>query len=109
MPRLSVDAQLARIKKQKAALEKKEAELKSRAENKDLIKIVGLIKKAGLSAQDIVKAMRGTRGRKKVGASKLAGKKIAPKYRDPADKTQTWTGRGRVPAWAAELSEAGKL
>ncbi len=109
MPRLSVDSQLARIKKQKAALEKKEAELKSRAENKDLIKIIGLIKKAGLSAQDIVKAMRGTRGRKNAASSKLAGKKIAPKYRNPADKAQTWTGRGRMPAWAAELSEAGKL
>lgn len=109
MPRLSVDAQLARIKKQKAALEKKEAELKSRAENKDLIKIVGLIKKAGLSAQDIVKAMRGTRGQKKAATSKLAGRKVAPKYRNPADKEQTWTGRGRMPAWAAELSEAGKL
>ena len=109
MPRLSVDAQLAKIKKQKAALEKKEAELKSKAENKDLIKIVALIKKAGLSAQDILKAMRGTRGRKKASVSKLAERKVPPKYRNPADKTQTWTGRGRMPAWAAELSEAGKL
>lgn len=109
MPRLSVDAQLARIKKQKAALEKKEAELKSRAENKDLIKIIALIKKAGLSAQDITKAMRGSRGRKKAATSKLAGKKIAPKYRNPVDKTQTWTGRGRMPAWAVELNQAGKL
>lgn len=109
MPRLSVDAQLAKIKKQKAALEKKEQELRDRAENKDLIKIVALIKKAGLSAQDIVKAMKGTRGRKRATTSKLAGRKVAPKYRNPADKTQTWTGRGRMPAWAAELSEAGKL
>jgi DNA-binding protein H-NS len=109
MPRLSVDAQLARIKKQKAALDKKEQELKHKADNKDLIKIVALIKKAGLSAQDVVKAMRGTRGRKKGSTSKLAGKKVAPKYRNPADKAQTWTGRGRMPLWAAELSEVGKL
>ena len=45
MPRLSVDAQLARIQKQKAALEKKEQLLKSKAENKDLVKIIALIKK----------------------------------------------------------------
>ena len=109
MPRLSVDAQLAKIKKQKALLEKKEAALKNKAENKDLIKIVALIKKAGLSAQDIVKAMRGTRGRRKATTSKLAGRKVAPKYRNPSDNTQTWTGRGRMPAWAAALSEAGKL
>jgi DNA-binding protein H-NS len=109
MPRLSVAAQLAKIKKQKAALEKKEAELASKADNKNLIKIISMIKKAGLSAQDIVKAMRGTRGRKKAATSKLAGRKVPPKYRNPADKTQTWTGRGRMPAWAEELSEAGKL
>ncbi len=109
MPRLSVDAQLAKIKKQKAALEKKEKELKSKAENKDLIKIVGLIKKAGLTASDIVNAMKGTRGRKKSTTSKLAGRKVAPKYRNPADKTQTWTGRGRMPVWAAELYELGRL
>jgi hypothetical protein len=47
MPRLSVDAQLVRIQKQKAALEKKEQLLKSKAENKDLVKIIALIKKAG--------------------------------------------------------------
>ena len=41
--------------------------------------------------------------------SKLAGRKVTPQYRNSADKTQTWTGRGRMPAWAAELSEAGKL
>lgn len=109
MPRLSVDAQLAKIKKQKAALEKKEAELRNKSENKDLIKIVALIKKAGLSVQDIVKAMRGTRSHKKATTSKLVGKKVPPKYRNPKDESQTWTGRGRMPAWAAELKEAGKL
>ena len=109
MPRLSLDAQLAKIKKQKALLEKKEAELKNKTENKDLIKIVALIRKAGLSAQDIVKAMRGTRGRKKATTSKLADRKVPPNYRNPADKAQTWTGRGRMPLWAAELAELGKL
>ena len=109
MPRLSVEIQLARLKKQKAAIEKKEKELKSKAESKDLIKIVALKKNAGLSAQEIVKAMKGTSGRKKAAKSKLAGRKVAPKYRNPADKTQPWTGRGRMPAWAAALSEVGKL
>jgi DNA-binding protein H-NS len=56
-----------------------------------------------------VKAMRETRGRKKAATNKLAGKKILAKYRYPSEKTQAWTGRGRKPAWAAELSEKGKL
>jgi DNA-binding protein H-NS len=109
MQRLSVDAQLAKIKKQKAALEKKEEEVKNKAENKDLVKVVALIKQAVLSAQDIVKALEDTRGHKKATKSKLAGKKIPPKYRNPADKSQTWTGRGRATAWIAELYEQDKL
>lgn len=108
MPRLSAAAQLAKIKKQKAILEKKEKELLSKTTNKDLTKIVALIRKAGLSAADIVAAMK-TVKRKKATTSKLAGKKVPPKYKNPADKTQTWTGRGRMPAWAAELNEKGTL
>lgn len=35
-------------------------------------------------------------------------KKIsAPKYRNPADPSQTWTGRGRIPAWMKEFEAAG--
>ncbi len=28
--------------------------------------------------------------------------KIAPKYRNPKDPSQTWTGRGRRPKWIVE-------
>ena len=31
-----------------------------------------------------------------------AKKTVAPKYRNPADATQTWTGRGRKPKWVVE-------
>ena len=34
--------------------------------------------------------------------------KVAPKYVDPADPSQTWTGRGRKPRWFIEAREAGK-
>ena len=30
------------------------------------------------------------------------------KYRNPADASQTWTGRGRKPAWVLEWLAAGK-
>ena len=106
MARTTVEQQLAKLKKQKAALEKKEQELLDRSNNKDLIKIVALIRKAGLTAADITKAMKGN---KRAKASKLAGVKVEPKYRNPKDKTQTWTGRGRAPVWAAALKKAGKL
>lgn len=31
----------------------------------------------------------------------------APKYRNPSDATQTWTGRGRKPKWIDEAVKAG--
>ncbi|MEL6915271.1 MAG: H-NS histone family protein [Pseudomonadota bacterium] len=31
-----------------------------------------------------------------------------PKYRNPKDATQTWTGRGRQPEWIKEAKAAGK-
>ncbi|SIN78862.1 DNA-binding protein H-NS [Vannielia litorea] len=47
------------------------------------------------------------RGRKP-GAKKASGPKGAPKYANPADKSQTWTGRGRQPAWIKDGLNAGK-
>lgn len=35
------------------------------------------------------------------------GKKVAAKYRNPEDETQTWTGRGVSPKWMQVLVEAG--
>ena len=56
-------------------------------------------------AADISSAMGG--GKKKsvkakaTGAVKKSGPrgKVAPKYKNPADPTQTWTGRGKAPKW----------
>lgn len=31
-----------------------------------------------------------------------------PKYRNPADPTQTWTGRGRQPEWIKSARAAGE-
>lgn len=33
---------------------------------------------------------------------------VAPKYRNPKDATQTWTGRGKRPRWFQALIDAGK-
>lgn len=34
--------------------------------------------------------------------------KTAPRYRNPADGGQTWTGRGRQPRWIAEALASGR-
>lgn len=36
------------------------------------------------------------------------GSKGAPKYANPADPSQTWTGRGRKPNWVNDALESGK-
>lgn len=33
---------------------------------------------------------------------------VAAKYANPADSSQTWTGRGRKPRWVTEAMDAGK-
>ena len=33
---------------------------------------------------------------------------VAAKYRNPADPSQTWSGRGRQPVWLAALLAEGK-
>ena len=43
-------------------------------------------------------------------AHPLKGRKLKPKYRNPADRTQTWAGRGNQPRWLkAELKRGRKL
>lgn len=34
--------------------------------------------------------------------------KASPRYRNPADGAQTWTGRGRQPRWVAEALASGR-
>ena len=33
---------------------------------------------------------------------------VAPKYRDPQNPNNTWTGRGKPPRWLADAIAAGK-
>ena len=39
---------------------------------------------------------------------KTAGTKVPPKYRNPDNAEQTWTGRGKQPRWMAEEVSKGK-
>ena len=39
---------------------------------------------------------------------KTSGKTAVPKYRNPENPSQTWTGRGRQPAWYKSAIAAGK-
>src|SRR6478735_7493360 len=40
--------------------------------------------------------------------SKMKGRKVAPKYRNPKNRSETWAGRGAMPRWMAAQIKAGK-
>ncbi len=115
MARTTVASQLAALRKQRELLIKKEQALLSKSHDKVLSKIVQLAKDAGLTAADIAKALGAGKPGKAVKAPRaakkgtLAGKKVAPKYLNPANPEQTWTGRGVSPAWVQALKAAGTL
>ena len=51
------------------------------------------------------KATKATKAPAKTAGRKLG--KVAPKYRNPANPKETWTGRGKQPRWMAELTAKG--
>lgn len=68
-----------------------------------LEKIKSIAAEYGLSADEL---------KTLTAANKAAGKRgsVAPKYRDPNDSANTWTGRGRKPKWVeAFLASGGDL
>ncbi|USX27828.1 H-NS histone family protein [Oxalobacteraceae bacterium OTU3CINTB1] len=80
-------------------------ELKQR-EGQDLAKareqILAIAQSVGVPLKDLVGGGAATvRSGKKTGT-------VAPRYRNPADQSQQWTGRGRQPKWVKEWLDAGK-
>ncbi|WP_130470909.1 H-NS family nucleoid-associated regulatory protein [Candidatus Magnetaquicoccus inordinatus] len=64
-----------------------------------------LVSNAGFTSLDEVLAVQKAR---RVRSDK--GIKTFPRYRNPADNTQTWSGRGRRPQWVVNyLSQGGDL
>ena len=112
----NTQAQIVKLMKQLEALKKKESAVKSKKQEKTLAQIVKLAKDNAITAKDIELAMSSSKAKKAtkakgVGAKKsaLKGAKVAPKYRNPSNHEQTWTGRGVTPKWVADLKAEGKL
>ena len=55
-----------------------------------------------LAALGLGDSPRGKRG------GSLKGKKVAPKYRNPKNRSETWAGRGAMPRWMAAEIKKGK-
>lgn len=86
------------LKALKKDVEKAIAGYVNRKRDEALKEVQAVAKKHGLSVSDLV----GSKGKAK-------NKAAAPaKYRNPADSSQTWSGRGRQPAWYKAAVKAGK-
>jgi DNA-binding protein H-NS len=63
--------------------------------------IFAIAQEAGISVEELL----GSAASK---SRKNKGQKVEPQYRNPADSSQTWSGRGRQPRWIAEQVAIGK-
>ena len=59
-------------------------------------KLSDMAKEHGLSLEEVL-----GKGRKGKGS-------VAPKYRDPKNSENTWTGRGRMPRWMVAATKGSK-
>jgi DNA-binding protein H-NS len=73
-------------------IEKRDAE---RAALKE--KVTALAREHGFDVRELVSGGRGRNGT------------VAPKYRDPQNPENTWTGRGRMPRWLQAATKGGKV
>jgi DNA-binding protein H-NS len=105
-----LSALIALANKRKKTLAKRKPAAQTRAAVNKVLKSHGwtfeeLYGKAGPKA-----AAPAAKKPRKAAAAKRSGGKVPPKYRNPANPAETWTGRGRAPRWlAAELAAGRKL
>jgi len=83
-----------------ARAQAQQQELKKSNASKFKAKIMALVEAEGLDFNEVM----GIRSRGRGGARG----KVAPKYRNPADPSQQWSGRGRHPLWFDAAIKAGK-
>lgn len=85
-----------------------EAEIKKREKEDRAALLASFEKQAkekGFSLSDILGPERKSPGSKQGGKSPT----VAPvKYRNPKNSAETWTGKGRMPAWVKAWKEEGK-
>ena len=100
-----LDQLIAQAKKRKTTLSKRKPIALVRSKLAQLAKAEGYtvaeLFGAGSTQAQIAKAPA-----KKTNAKGKSTGKVPPKYRNPADPSQTWAGRGQQPKWLA--AETGK-
>lgn len=95
----------ALLKKRKPIAEvRKRLEQLARAEGYSIVELFG---PRGGGSGIAVPAPSPKRGPRK--PSKMAGVKVAPKYRNPENADETWSGRGKQPRWLQVHTSQGRV
>jgi DNA-binding protein H-NS len=95
------DFNLSELKGLQAEIENEIKDRQRQEVKKAREQILSIAQNLGVSVEDL---LSGNGGKSKAGS----GKKVQPQYQNPADNSQTWTGRGRQPRWIAEGLAGGK-
>lgn len=91
--------------KAKQALEQKANSREERDRRRAVMKQVRELINAHNLTIDELQATRAKRAAK--GEGRRAASKSPPKYRNPEDSAQTWTGKGRKPGWLLSAIQQG--
>jgi DNA-binding protein H-NS len=78
-------------------IEREIEQRKSRELQEAREQIHAIARSVGLPLEELVVTARNIR----------TGATVAPRYRNPADASQLWTGRGRKPKWVKDWVDAG--
>jgi DNA-binding protein H-NS len=111
MARLAPDSnsELLKIRAERERLEHREKQLLRSVQSRGLNEIVRIAGLYQLDVDRISAALSRRTERATPGAVVSSGRKVDPKFRDPADPAKTWSGRGKKPHWVQHLETAGRL
>ncbi|MFZ5636557.1 MAG: H-NS family nucleoid-associated regulatory protein [Pseudomonadota bacterium] len=97
-----LDSLIAQAKKQQAALNKRKPIALVRK------KLTALAKAEGYTVAELFGGAKAAPAKKAAKSAGKTGRKVAPKYRNPSNPKETWSGRGKQPRWLAEQVKKGK-
>ena len=117
-----IEKELSALRKRRELIDLREQEILKVVRKKALGDIVSIADKYELDVPEVVAALNtsaqnGARGKDTVKKGppfkikEVIGqpRKVLPKYSNPENPEETWTGRGRSPAWITSLRESNNL
>ena len=99
-----LDALIATAKKRQAQLNQRAPVAQVRG------KLTRLAKAEGYTIEELFGGAAPAHAARKATGARAGRKlgKVAPKYRNPANPKETWTGRGKQPRWLASYTAQGR-